>query len=67
MSLTVEIQMNHYAFLVDDDLFDRAYQRPRDRGIEHWADPQGAGRARPTPGTAAGASTSRTPPATGSS
>ena len=37
---SVEIQMNHYAFLVDDDLFDRAYQRLRDRGIEHWADPQ---------------------------
>ncbi|WP_077800447.1 VOC family protein [Streptomyces sp. JHA26] len=36
----VEIQMQHYAFLVDDDLFDRAYRRLRDRGIEHWADPQ---------------------------
>ncbi|MEV5009875.1 VOC family protein [Streptomyces sp. NPDC001698] len=35
----VEIQMQHYAFLVDDDLFDRAYQRLRDHGIEHWADP----------------------------
>ncbi|MFF9126775.1 VOC family protein [Streptomyces sp. NPDC014889] len=35
----VEIQMQHYAFLVDDDLFDRAYQRLCDRGIEHWADP----------------------------
>ncbi|MFJ8347722.1 VOC family protein [Streptomyces sp. NPDC094153] len=35
----VEIQMQHYAFLVDDDLFDRAYQRLRDGGIEHWADP----------------------------
>jgi catechol 2,3-dioxygenase-like lactoylglutathione lyase family enzyme len=36
----VEIQMNHYAFLVDDDLFDRAYRRLREQGIEHWADPQ---------------------------
>jgi catechol 2,3-dioxygenase-like lactoylglutathione lyase family enzyme len=36
----VEIQMNHYAFLVDDDLFDRACRRLRDLGIEHWADPQ---------------------------
>jgi catechol 2,3-dioxygenase-like lactoylglutathione lyase family enzyme len=36
----VEIQMQHYAFLLDDDLFDRAYTRLRDRGIEHWADPQ---------------------------
>ncbi|RSS82222.1 VOC family protein [Streptomyces sp. WAC06614] len=36
----VEIQMQHYAFLLDDPLFDRAYQRLRDRGIVHWADPQ---------------------------
>ncbi len=35
----VEIQMQHYAFLVDDELFDRAYARLRERGIEHWADP----------------------------
>jgi hypothetical protein len=32
--------MNQYAFLVDDDLFDRAYRRLREQGIEHWADPQ---------------------------
>ena len=36
----VEIQMQHYAFLVDDDLFDRAYDRLRDRGVVHWADPR---------------------------
>ncbi|MFE7114425.1 VOC family protein [Streptomyces sp. NPDC057654] len=36
----VEIQMQHYAFLVDDGLFDRAYGRLCDRGVEHWADPQ---------------------------
>ncbi|MER5858506.1 VOC family protein [Streptomyces sp. NPDC059688] len=36
----VEIQMQHYAFLIDDELFDRAYRRLCDRGIEHWADPQ---------------------------
>ncbi|MDQ0686625.1 catechol 2,3-dioxygenase-like lactoylglutathione lyase family enzyme [Streptomyces achromogenes] len=35
-----EIQMHHYAFLVDDDLFDRAYAHLRASGIEHWADPQ---------------------------
>ncbi|GAY08892.1 VOC family protein [Pseudonocardia sp. N23] len=35
-----EIQNQHYAFLVDDELFDRAYGRLRERGIEHWADPQ---------------------------
>ncbi|MCP2168466.1 VOC family protein [Goodfellowiella coeruleoviolacea] len=36
----VEIQMQHYAFLVDDELFDRAYARLCADGIEHWADPQ---------------------------
>lgn len=36
----VEIQMQHYAFLVDDELFDRAYALLCERGIEHWADPQ---------------------------
>ncbi|MEW1906310.1 VOC family protein [Streptomyces sp. NPDC086147] len=36
----VEIQMQHYAFLVDDELFERAYGRLREQGIEHWADPQ---------------------------
>ena len=29
----------HYAFLVDDELFDAAYARLRERGIETWADP----------------------------
>ncbi len=36
----VEIQMQHYAFLLDDALFDRAYGRLKAAGIEHWADPQ---------------------------
>ncbi|MGG5753465.1 VOC family protein [Zafaria sp. Z1313] len=36
----VDIQMQHYAFLVDDAHFDRAYARLREQGIEHWADPQ---------------------------
>ncbi|MEU4643726.1 VOC family protein [Micromonospora sp. NPDC023814] len=35
-----EIHMQHYAFLADDDLFDRAYARIQALGIEHWADPQ---------------------------
>ena len=35
-----EFSMQHYAFLVDDDLFDRAYAQLGDRGIDHWADPQ---------------------------
>lgn len=38
------IQPQHYAFLVDEELFDRAYQRLREAGREHWADPQ---RSRP--------------------
>lgn len=36
----VEIQMQHYAFLVDDDRFDRAYAWLQEHGVEHWADPQ---------------------------
>lgn len=36
----VDIQMQHYAFLVDDDLFDRAHARLREWGIGYWADPQ---------------------------
>ncbi|MDX3381603.1 VOC family protein [Streptomyces niveiscabiei] len=36
----VEIQMQHYAFLVDDELFDRAYGRLCEAGVTHWADPQ---------------------------
>ncbi len=36
----VEIQMQHYAFLVDDQHFDRAYERLVSTGVEHWADPQ---------------------------
>lgn len=35
-----EYHPQHYAFLVDDALFDRAYDRMRSRDIEHWADPQ---------------------------
>ncbi|MDQ4118400.1 MAG: VOC family protein [Actinomycetota bacterium] len=35
-----EIQNQHYAFLVDDALFDRALARIRERGLDHWADPQ---------------------------
>ncbi|HEY4558799.1 MAG TPA: VOC family protein [Enteractinococcus sp.] len=36
----VDIQMQHYAFLVDNELFDRAYARLVDWDITHWADPQ---------------------------
>lgn len=36
----VQIQSQHYAFLVDDQHFDRALARLRTRGIDYWADPQ---------------------------
>lgn len=38
-----EIQMQHYAFLVDDELFDRAYARIQEWKIDHWAGPRGDG------------------------
>ncbi|GGS35036.1 hypothetical protein GCM10010171_32000 [Actinokineospora fastidiosa] len=62
-----EIQLRHYAFLLDDDLFDRAHARLRAAGVEHWADPGMTAPARPTPSTAAAASTFSTPRATPSS
>ena len=33
------ISMQHYAFLVSEDEFDRAFARIRDRGLQYWADP----------------------------
>jgi extradiol dioxygenase family protein len=36
----IEFPGRHYAFLVDDDVFDTILQRIRDRGITYWADPQ---------------------------
>ena len=36
----VDIQMQHYAFLVDEAHFGRAYERLASTGVEHWADPQ---------------------------
>ncbi|QKT08912.1 VOC family protein [Gordonia sp. X0973] len=35
-----EIVPQHFALLVDDDLFDRAVERLRRREWEYWADPQ---------------------------
>lgn len=34
-----EIQMQHVAFLVDDETFDQIYGRLQAAGSEHWADP----------------------------
>ena len=39
-----EFPPQHYAYLLDDDHFDRAYSRILDADTEHWADPQ---RSRP--------------------
>lgn len=36
----IDFPPQHYAFLVDDDHFDRACARIQERGIKHWADPQ---------------------------
>jgi catechol 2,3-dioxygenase-like lactoylglutathione lyase family enzyme len=36
----IDFPPQHYAFLVSDDVFDSAYLRIRERGIEHWADPR---------------------------
>ncbi|MEW6270904.1 MAG: VOC family protein [Thermodesulfobacteriota bacterium] len=34
-----KIALQHYAFLIGEDDFDRVYARIRERGLEHWADP----------------------------
>ena len=60
----VDSQMRHYAFLVDDELFDRAYRRLCERGIEHWADPQLTRPGRIKPNTAVAACVSGIPQAT---
>lgn len=36
----MEFPPQHYAYLLDDAHFDRAYAKIRDQGREHWADPQ---------------------------
>lgn len=36
----LEFPPQHYAYLLDDDHFDRAYARIVAAGTEHWADPQ---------------------------
>ncbi|MEU0088531.1 VOC family protein [Streptomyces sp. NPDC006274] len=35
-----KITPQHYAFLISEEEFDAAYTRIRQRGIEHYADPQ---------------------------
>ncbi|MFC0673184.1 VOC family protein [Brachybacterium hainanense] len=36
----MEFPPQHYAYLLDDAHFDRALALIRERGLEHWADPQ---------------------------
>jgi catechol 2,3-dioxygenase-like lactoylglutathione lyase family enzyme len=36
----VDIQMQHYAFLVDDELFDRCLAYITEQQITYWADPR---------------------------
>ena len=35
----MEIQMQHYAFLVGDAEFDQIFGRIKERGLKYWADP----------------------------
>ena len=35
----MEIQMQHYAFLVNDAEFDQIFGRIKERGLKYWADP----------------------------
>ena len=35
----MEIQMQHYAFLVSDREFDEIFARVKARGVQYWADP----------------------------
>jgi catechol 2,3-dioxygenase-like lactoylglutathione lyase family enzyme len=39
-----EVSFEHYAFLISEDEFDAIFERIRQRGLEHWADP---GQTRP--------------------
>lgn len=36
----IDFPPQHYAYLLDDEHFDRAYTMISQREIEHWADPQ---------------------------
>jgi catechol 2,3-dioxygenase-like lactoylglutathione lyase family enzyme len=35
----MQIQMQHYAFLVSEAEFDQIFGRVRERGLKYWADP----------------------------
>ena len=35
----MEVQMQHYAFLVSEQEFDQIFNRVKERGLVYWADP----------------------------
>jgi len=35
----MQVQMQHYAFLVSEKEFDQIFGRIKERGLKHWADP----------------------------
>ncbi|MUL49732.1 VOC family protein [Mycobacterium sp. CBMA293] len=37
----MDVVPQHYAFLVSEDEFTAIYDRIRERGLQHWADPRG--------------------------
>jgi catechol 2,3-dioxygenase-like lactoylglutathione lyase family enzyme len=39
LSTDEEIQIQHYAFLVDEAEFDQIFGRVKARGLDYWADP----------------------------
>ncbi|MUL75692.1 VOC family protein [Mycolicibacterium sp. CBMA 226] len=41
MPAGAEVVPQHYAFLVSEDEFTAIYDRIRERGLQHWADPRG--------------------------
>jgi extradiol dioxygenase family protein len=41
MPAGTEVVPQHYAFLVSEDEFTAIYDRIRERGLQHWADPRG--------------------------
>jgi len=40
LSVDRDIEPQHYAFLVTDQEFDGIFARVRERGLDHWGDPQ---------------------------
>lgn len=56
-----EFSLQHYAFRLDDEHFDRAYEKIMGEGRGHWADPNGPEPTRSTMSTGDAASICWTP------